>query len=226
MKAFTAIIAIGSLLSVTLASPLNEVNVEDTALYTAEDLAEHHVEARQLLGLPPVPLPTKPADVVTSLQTILNRATAILTFTQLGLPPAAGFPPLPALPITDLPLTGLPLPPAGTVSSPADLVNQLSSIQALINNVSTILSNLPAGTSLDQLKQALALAGQIRTMAAPLVERILALSQGGIIPVPANVAGVSSSLSGLLSLINLIQFLLGPTSSLIPGVLADVPAAA
>jgi hypothetical protein len=45
MKAFTAIIAIGSLLSVTIASPLHEVNFEETALYTADDLAEHQVEA-------------------------------------------------------------------------------------------------------------------------------------------------------------------------------------
>lgn len=82
MKAFTAIIAIGSLLSVTLASPLSEVNFEETAMYTAEDLAEHHVEARQLPGLPPVPIPTKPADIVPALQTILKRATAVLTIAR------------------------------------------------------------------------------------------------------------------------------------------------
>lgn len=82
MKAFTAIVAIGSLLSVTLASPINEVNFEETALYTAEDLSEHHVEARQLPGLPPVPIPTKPADIIPALQTILKRATAVLTIAR------------------------------------------------------------------------------------------------------------------------------------------------
>lgn len=79
MKAFTAIIAIGSLLSVTPASPLHEANFEETALYTADDLAEHQVEARQLPVLPPVPVPTKPADVAPALQTILKRATVVLT---------------------------------------------------------------------------------------------------------------------------------------------------
>ncbi|KAG8164448.1 hypothetical protein KVR01_006366 [Diaporthe batatas] len=226
MKAFTAVIAMGSLLSVSLASPLNEVSLEERASYTADDLAEHHAEARQLPGLPPVPIPTKPVDIIPALQTILKQTTAVLNITQAGLPPADGFPALPALPIADLSLPGLPLLPAGTVSSPADIVNQLSSIQSLIDTVHTILSNLPTGTSLDQLKQALALAGQIRTLAAPIVERIQALGQNGIIQLPANVVAISDSLSDLLSLINLIQLLLGPTSSLIPIVLASVPAAA
>lgn len=91
---------------------------------------------------------------------------------ELGLPSAPGFPPLPALPTTDLPTTGLPIPSTGGVSSPADVVAQLSAIQGQVTTVTAILNNLPAGTSLDQLKQALAIAGQIRTLAAPIVDRV------------------------------------------------------
>lgn len=96
---------------------------------------------------------------------------------ELGLPSAAGFPPLPALPTTDLPTIGLPLPTTGTVSSPADIVSQLSSIQGQITTVTSILNTLPAGTSVDQLKQALAIASQIRSLAAPIVDRIQALGR-------------------------------------------------
>lgn len=80
MKAFATIFAIGTLLSVTLASPINEINFEETALYTSEIDAQvdSHIDARQIPGLPPVPIPVKPADVVPSLQTVLKRVTAIL----------------------------------------------------------------------------------------------------------------------------------------------------
>lgn len=80
MKAFTAIFAIGTLLSVTMASPINEINFEETALYTSE--IETGLEARQIPGLPPVSIPTKPADVVPSLQTVLKRVTAILAIAR------------------------------------------------------------------------------------------------------------------------------------------------
>ncbi|KAK7707001.1 hypothetical protein SLS64_007209 [Diaporthe eres] len=228
MKAFTTIFAIGTLLSVTLASPINEINFEETALYTSEIDAQvdSHIDARQIPGLPPVPIPIKPADVVPSLQTVLKRVTAILAICQLGLPSAAGFPPLPALPITDLPTLGIPLPGAGGNSSPADIVAQLSSIQGQVTTVTSILTNLPAGTSLEQLKQALAIASQIRSLAAPIVERIQALGQGGFIPLPGNVTGVSASLSGLLSLINFITFLLGPVTSILPAFATAAQAAA
>lgn len=84
MKTFTAILAIGSLLSVALASPLQDINFEETALYTADDLklTDHQVEARQISGLPPVAIPTKPADVVPSLQTVLVRVKAILAIAR------------------------------------------------------------------------------------------------------------------------------------------------
>lgn len=101
----------------------------------------------------------------------------IVPFSELGLPLAAGFPPLPALPTTDLPSIGLPLPNTGGTSSPADILAQLSSIQGQVTTVTSILNNLPAGTSLEQLKQALAIATQIRTLAAPIVERIQALGR-------------------------------------------------
>lgn len=84
MKAFTTIFAIGTLLSVTLASPINEINFEETALYTHEIDAQvySHIDARQIPGLPPVAIPVKPADVVPSLQTVLKRVTAILAITR------------------------------------------------------------------------------------------------------------------------------------------------
>lgn len=84
MKTFTAIFAIGSLLSVTLASPINEINFDETALYTneIEGQTDAHIDARQIPGLPPIPIPTKPADVVPSLQTVLKRVTAILAITR------------------------------------------------------------------------------------------------------------------------------------------------
>lgn len=85
MKAFTAIFAIGTLLSVTMASPVvHDINFEETGLYTSEIDAnvDSQIDARQLPGLPPVPIPTKPADVVPSLQTVLKRVTAILAITR------------------------------------------------------------------------------------------------------------------------------------------------
>lgn len=84
MKAFTAIFAIGTLLSATMASPINEINFEETALYTSEidAPADIKLDARQIPGLPPVPIPTKPADLVPSLQTVLKRMTAILAITR------------------------------------------------------------------------------------------------------------------------------------------------
>ncbi|KKY32802.1 hypothetical protein UCDDA912_g07244 [Diaporthe ampelina] len=229
MKAFTTIFAIGTLLSVTMASPVvHDINFEETALYTSEIDAyiDAHIDARQIPGLPPIAIPTKPGDVLTALQTSLKRVTAILALTQLGLPSAPGFPPLPALPTTDLPTTGLPIPTTGGVSSPTDILAQLSSIQGQIITVTSILNNLPAGTSLDQLKQALSIAGQIQSLATPIVDRVRDLGQGGFIPLPGNVTGVSSSLSGLLSLINFITFLLGPVSSIIPGIATGAQAAA
>lgn len=83
MKAFTAIFAIGTLLSATMASPINEINFEETGLYTSEiDGSVGQIDARQLPGLPPVPIPTKPADIVPALQTVLQRVTAILAITR------------------------------------------------------------------------------------------------------------------------------------------------
>lgn len=55
---------------------------------------------------------------------------------------------------------------------------------------------------------------------------MMTFTEGGFIPLPGNVSGVASSLSGLLSLINFITFLLGPASSIIPGIATGIPAAA
>lgn len=84
MKAFKAIFAIGTLLSATMASPINEINFEETALYTSEIDApvDVQLDARQLPNLPPVTIPLKPADLVPSLQTVLKRVTAILAITR------------------------------------------------------------------------------------------------------------------------------------------------
>lgn len=43
------------------------------------------------------------------------------------------------------------------------------------------------------------------------------VTEGGFISLPGNATGVSASLSGLLSLINFINFLLGPVASILPG---------
>lgn len=85
MKAFTTILAVGTLLSATMASPVvHDINFDEAALYTSEIDADvdAHIDARQIPGLPPIAIPTKPGDVITALQTSLKRVTAILALAR------------------------------------------------------------------------------------------------------------------------------------------------
>lgn len=77
MKVITAILATGAILSTALATP---VDVGDVAVERRD--VEVDITARQLPGLPelpPIALPTKPADLGPALQTALSQVVGILS---------------------------------------------------------------------------------------------------------------------------------------------------
>lgn len=79
MKAITAVLAIGAILSTTLATP---VDIGDVAVERRD--VQVDITARQLPNvpglpeLPPIAVPTKPADLAPALQTALTQVLGIL----------------------------------------------------------------------------------------------------------------------------------------------------
>ncbi|KAG8165522.1 hypothetical protein KVR01_004074 [Diaporthe batatas] len=211
MKAFTAIFAIGAILSTTLASPVAVGDVAVERLEVEQRDVEVDIATRQLEpisglpSLPPITLPANPSDLGPALSNALSQVVTILGVIRAGLPQTPGLPPLPDLPA----LPGVTIPAPGLPVSPDALVAQLALLQSRLAILQQIFGSLPIGANLDQLRDALNILRQIQAQTTPVLAVIRSLVGSGGLPLPANLPGVEAISSILSTLLSLLGALFG-----------------